>query len=125
MIDPRNGEVLALASTPVYDASLITNPATADASFEALRKDKDQPLLPRATLGRYVPGSVFKIVTAIAGLGSNAISPATTYKEQPAAEQDGLRVQGSGSATGTTRRPVTRRSTSSRRPRCRATSGSP
>jgi peptidoglycan glycosyltransferase len=94
MIDPRNGEVLALASTPVYDASLITNPATADASFEALRKDKDQPLLPRATLGRYVPGSVFKIVTAIAGLGSNAISPATTYKEQPAAEQDGLRVQG-------------------------------
>jgi peptidoglycan glycosyltransferase len=94
MIDPRNGEVLALASTPVYDASGIANPATSEGAFEALRTDKDQPLLPRATLGRYVPGSVFKIVTAIAGLGSGAITPATTYKEQPAAEENGLRVEG-------------------------------
>jgi peptidoglycan glycosyltransferase len=94
MLDPRNGEVLALASTPVYDASAIANPTTSDATFEALRADKAQPLLPRATLGRYVPGSVFKIVTAIAGLGSGAISPATTYEEQPAAEENGLRVQG-------------------------------
>ncbi|HEY3162713.1 MAG TPA: penicillin-binding transpeptidase domain-containing protein [Candidatus Limnocylindrales bacterium] len=94
MLDPRNGEVLALASTPTYDASAIANPATSEGTFEALRTDKDQPLLPRATLGRYVPGSVFKIVTAIAGLGSGAISPATTYKEQPAAEENGLRVEG-------------------------------
>jgi peptidoglycan glycosyltransferase len=41
-----------------------------------------------------VPGSVFKIVTAIAGLGSGAITPATTYAEQPKAEEDGLRVEG-------------------------------
>jgi penicillin-binding protein A len=94
MLDPRNGEVLALASTPVYDASAIANPDTGEATFEALKADKDQPLLPRATLGRYVPGSVFKIVTAIAGLGSRSITPQTSYAEQPAAEQDGLRVQG-------------------------------
>jgi peptidoglycan glycosyltransferase len=94
MLDPRNGEVLALASTPTYDASAIANPATSEGAFEALQSDKDQPLLPRATLGRYVPGSVFKIVTAIAGLGSGAITPATTYKEQPAAEENGLRVEG-------------------------------
>jgi penicillin-binding protein A len=94
MIDPRNGEVLALASTPVYDASAIANPATSEGAFEALKGDKEQPLLPRATLGRYVPGSIFKIVTAIAGLGSGAITPATTYKEQPKAERDGLLVEG-------------------------------
>jgi peptidoglycan glycosyltransferase len=94
MIDPRNGEVLTLASTPTYDASAITDPRTSEAAFEALRDDPAEPLLPRATLGRYVPGSVFKIVTAIAGLGSGAISPGTTYEEQPAAEEDGLRVQG-------------------------------
>jgi peptidoglycan glycosyltransferase len=94
MLDPRNGEVLALASTPVYDASAIANPDTGEATFEALKDDKDQPLLPRATLGRYVPGSVFKIVTAIAGLGSRSITPQTNYAEQPKAEQDGLRVQG-------------------------------
>ncbi len=94
MLDPRTGEVLALASTPVYDASAIADPATSQATFEALRADKDEPLLPRATLGRYVPGSVFKIVTAIAGLGSGAIKPSTTYEEQPGAEEDGLRVEG-------------------------------
>lgn len=94
MLDPRSGEVLALASTPTYDASAIANPGTSREAFEALLDDKDQPLLPRATLGRYVPGSVFKIVTAIAGLGSGAVSPATTYEEQPAAERDGLLVDG-------------------------------
>ena len=94
MLDPRNGEVLALASTPTYDASAITNPETADRAFGALRDDPSQPLLPRATLGRYVPGSVFKIVTAIAGLGSHSITPETTYKEQPPAEKDGLLVEG-------------------------------
>jgi peptidoglycan glycosyltransferase len=94
MLDPRNGEVLALASTPTYSASALSDPATADATFKALQDDEDQPLLPRATLGRYVPGSVFKIVTAIAGLGSGAVTPGTTYKEQPAAERDGLVVSG-------------------------------
>jgi len=94
MLDPRNGEVLTLASTPTYDASAITNPKTADRAFEAVRDDPRQPLLPRATLGRYVPGSVFKIVTAIAGLGSRAITPETTYKEQPPAEKNGLVVDG-------------------------------
>ena len=94
MLDPRTGEVLALASTPTYNASRLADPTTAAATFEALRDSPAQPLLPRATLGRYVPGSVFKIVTAIAGLGSGGITPETTYKEQPKAERNGLLVHG-------------------------------
>ncbi len=94
MLDPRTGEILALASTPTYDASTISNPATARDAFTALQADPAQPLLPRATLGRYVPGSVFKIVTAVAGLGSGAITPGTTYKQQPGAEKNGLLVDG-------------------------------
>ena len=94
MLDPRTGEVLALASTPTYNASKLANPATATATFEALRDSPAEPLLPRATLGRYVPGSVFKIVTAIAGLGSGSIAPDTTYPEQPGAERKGLLVEG-------------------------------
>ena len=94
MLDPTSGEVLALASTPTYDASAITDPATADDTFAALQAADSQPLLPRATLGRYVPGSVFKIVTAIAGLGSGAIEADTTFEEQPDAEDDGLEVRG-------------------------------
>jgi len=94
MLDPRSGEILALASTPTYDASAIANPATARETFEALQADETQPLLPRATLGRYVPGSVFKLVTAVAGLGSGAITPATTFRRQPPAERNGLLVDG-------------------------------
>jgi peptidoglycan glycosyltransferase len=94
MLDPATGEVLALASTPTYDASAIADPTTARTAFEDLQADPTQPLLPRATLGRYVPGSVFKIVTAVAGLGSGAITPDTTFKKQPPAEKDGLLVNG-------------------------------
>jgi peptidoglycan glycosyltransferase len=94
MIDPRTGEVLALASTPTFDASAIANPATEEQGFAAARDGAGKPLLNRATQGRYVPGSVFKIVTAIAGLGSGAISPTTTFPNQARAERDGLVVNG-------------------------------
>jgi penicillin-binding protein A len=94
MLDPRSGEVLALASTPTYAASKLADPATAAATFEALRDNPAEPLLPRATLGRYVPGSVFKIVTAIAGLGSGAVTPETTYDDQAGSERNGLLVEG-------------------------------
>jgi peptidoglycan glycosyltransferase len=94
MLDPRSGEVLALASTPVWDASAVANPETSADAFAALQGDDRHPLLNRATQGLYVPGSVFKIVTAIAGLGSDAITPATTYEEQPAADRNGLVVSG-------------------------------
>ncbi len=94
MLDPATGEVLALASTPTFDASAIADPDTAAEAFTALREDSTNPLLPRATLGRYVPGSVFKIVTAMAALDSRAVTPTTTFARQPAAESKGLLVNG-------------------------------
>ena len=94
MLDPRTGEVLAMASTPTFDNGAVANPATAAKAFADLRVDKSQPLLNRATQGLYVPGSVFKIVTAIAGLGSGAVQADTTFPEQPKAEKSGLVVSG-------------------------------
>jgi peptidoglycan glycosyltransferase len=94
MLDPRTGDVLVDASTPTFDANQIADPAADPAYFAALRKDPSSPLLPRPTLGLYVPGSVFKIVTAIAALGSGAITPKTTYAKQPPAEKNGLLVDG-------------------------------
>ncbi len=94
MLDPSTGEVLALASTPTYDASAIADPATAAATFDQLLADPSNPLLPRATLGRYVPGSVFKIITAAAALESGAVTAATTFPQQPVAERTGLLVNG-------------------------------
>ncbi|MFL5749615.1 MAG: peptidoglycan D,D-transpeptidase FtsI family protein [Chloroflexota bacterium] len=94
MLDPRTGEILALASTPMYDASAIANPATEEAGFASVRDNPDRPLLTRPTQGRYVPGSVFKIVTAVAGLGSGEINADTTFENQAQAENDGLVVNG-------------------------------
>ncbi len=94
VLDPRTGDVLALASTPTYDASAIANPATAEATFTRLRNDPGQPLLPRATLGRYTPGSVFKIVTAIAGFESGVLRRDTTFPDLPTAVRQGLLVEG-------------------------------
>jgi peptidoglycan glycosyltransferase len=94
MLDPKTGEILALASTPTYDASAVADPTTAAKTFATLQRDKRKPLLARATQGQYVPGSVFKIVTSIAALGSGAIAPSTTYPEQPGAEEKGLLIDG-------------------------------
>ncbi len=94
MLDPRTGEVLVDASTPTYDPNRIADPGADPAYFAALRKDPDAPLLPRATLGLYAPGSTFKIVTAVAALASGAITSKTTYKQQPPAEKTGLLVDG-------------------------------
>jgi peptidoglycan glycosyltransferase len=95
MLDPTTGEILALASTPTYDSGAIANPKTSRDAFAAVSGDTNsRPLVTRATQGLYVPGSVFKIVTAIAGLGSGRISASTTFPEQPKAERDGLLVGG-------------------------------
>jgi len=94
MLDPTTGEILALASTPTYDSGAIANPKTSRDAFAAVLDNSAHPLVTRATQGQYVPGSVFKIVTAIAGLGSGRINPSTTFPEQPKAESDGLVVGG-------------------------------
>jgi len=69
-IDPRNGAILASASWPQYDASLISDPATEEAAWKQVNEDPDRPLINRATQGLYPPGSTFKIITGAAALES-------------------------------------------------------
>jgi penicillin-binding protein A len=94
MLDPRTGEVLAMVSTPTFDASAVSNPETSTKTFDGLRNDNKTPLLPRATQGLYVPGSAFKIVTSMAALGSGAITPETSYADQPKSERTGWLIDG-------------------------------
>jgi len=93
-MDPSTGRILALVSTPGFDPNSIANPATAAGAFQRLTSDPASPLLDRATQGLYVPGSVFKLVTSIAGLGSGTITAETTYPDQPAEEMTGFLVDG-------------------------------
>jgi peptidoglycan glycosyltransferase len=93
-IEPSTGRVLALVSSPTFNPNRLVDPTTGRSYVAALQEREDSPLLNRATQGLYVPGSVFKIVTAIAGLGSGAISGSTTFETQPDEYDTGFLVQG-------------------------------
>lgn len=67
VIDPRNGEILALASSPTFDLNDFV-PTLTHATYDALAKDPLKPLLNRASGGLYAPGSIFKPITALAAL---------------------------------------------------------
>ena len=66
-LDPRNGEILALASQPTYDPNPFVN-GIDFASYRLLNTSKDRPLLNRALRGIYPPGSTVKPLMALAGL---------------------------------------------------------
>lgn len=76
VMDPRTGEVLALASSPSYDLSDFV-PFVRPASFRRYSEDPGLPFLNRATGGCYAPGSTFKPVTALAALGLGYPADAT------------------------------------------------
>jgi len=66
-LDPRNGEVLAMASHPALDPNDFAVRVSAD-EWKRLNEDPHKPLLNRAIQAQLAPGSVFKIVTATAML---------------------------------------------------------
>ena len=72
-LDPRNGEVLALASQPVYDPNPFVN-GIDTVSYRALNTSKDKPLLNRALRGMYPPGSTIKPLMALAGLDYGVVN---------------------------------------------------
>ncbi|MFF7230489.1 penicillin-binding transpeptidase domain-containing protein [Streptomyces sioyaensis] len=87
-LDPRNGRVLALASTPSYDPSQFAGISTAESNkFKALDADKSKPLSNRALRETYPPGSTFKILTAAAALEHGVISDINAPTGAPAPYQ--------------------------------------
>lgn len=76
-IDPRNGEILALASQPVYDPNPFVN-GIDFVSYRQLNTSKDRPLLNRALRGIYPPGSTIKPLMALAGLEYGVVNRNTS-----------------------------------------------
>lgn len=94
-IDPQTGAILAMASTPSYDATGFSgDPASAQAPFDAVAAAPNNPFLDRSRQGRYTPGSIMKVLTAAGALDAGAITPQTTFPDQPAEEVDGFVVSG-------------------------------
>ncbi len=77
-IDPRTGEVLAMASQPSYDPNDFAVRISKD-EWRQLNEDPEKPMLDRAIQAQLAPGSVFKIFMTTAMLESKAI-PANRYK---------------------------------------------
>ncbi|HWL54370.1 MAG TPA: penicillin-binding protein 2 [Chthoniobacteraceae bacterium] len=65
VVDPNNGDILAMASVPSFDPNIFI-PSVSTKDWTGLMKDEAVPLVNRAVSG-FPPGSTFKIVTAMAG----------------------------------------------------------
>lgn len=76
-IDPRSGEVLTLLSKPDYDLSYFTGIVPTNV-WNKLLNDPHHPLYDRAYQSSYPPGSIYKLVAAIAALNEKIITPAWT-----------------------------------------------
>src|SRR5213592_285578 len=83
ILDPNNGDVLALASWPTYDPNLFV-PSISTEQLQILQNDPDIPLLPRAYRSSYPPGSTFKIAVGIAAFESGAVFPDDQFNCVPA-----------------------------------------
>ena len=79
-IDPRTGEVLALASKPNYDPNEFSTGIT-QARWDELSQGGNYPLFNRAIQAAYPPGSTLKPFVALAGLAMHSISSTTTFPE--------------------------------------------
>ncbi len=66
VVDPKNGDILAMASVPSYDPNVFI-PSVSATDWGLLTKDETNPLLNRA-ISAYAPGSTYKIPIAIAGI---------------------------------------------------------
>lgn len=78
VIDPRNGDVLALASNPGFNPNDFV-PSVPAEIWNRLLKDEARPLYNRATGGEYAPGSTFKPVTLLAALHSGKVAADTRF----------------------------------------------
>ncbi|WP_372872535.1 penicillin-binding protein 2 [Shewanella sp.] len=90
-LDPRDGGILALVSSPSYDPNLFVQ-GISSKNYSALLNDKSRPLINRATQGLYAPASTIKPHMALLGLEEQVITERTRiwdpgYWQMPGVER--------------------------------------
>jgi penicillin-binding protein 2 len=75
-MDPKSGRVLAMVSKPSFDPDTFARNISSE-EWKSLTENPFSPLQNKGIQGQYPPGSVFKIITAIAGLETGVITPNT------------------------------------------------
>jgi penicillin-binding protein A len=97
VLDTRTGAVVAMASSPTYNANLMLQPT----GYNKVKKIEGtcgdaSALQNNATLGLYPPGSTFKMVTAAAALDSGAFTPSSPFYDPGYCTEYGQRVSNAG-----------------------------
>ena len=77
-IEPSTGEVLCMASSPTFDPQMLVGRKRGE-NHHLLSQDKQKPLLNRAIMGTYPPGSTFKTSQALTYLQEGIITPETQF----------------------------------------------
>lgn len=97
-IEPKTGEILCMASSPTYDPRIMVG---RDRGKQHLRLSRDpmKPLLNRAIMGTYPPGSTFKITQALVGLQEGIINPQMSFPCSHGFNYKGLHVGCHGHAS--------------------------
>lgn len=87
--DAKTGAILALVSAPAYDPNLLTDKLVDPVAEEARKQEVQAQLLDssnrffnRATGGAYPPGSIFKLITALAALSGGKLTAETTFLDE-------------------------------------------
>ncbi|MGM0461636.1 MAG: penicillin-binding transpeptidase domain-containing protein [Fibrobacterota bacterium] len=82
-MNPQNGEIYALYSNPSFDANTFSlAEEEVKQNWNDAQQDPRKPLMNKTITANYSPGSTFKLITALAGLESESITP-TEYMEKP------------------------------------------
>ncbi len=76
VMNPQDGEVLALVSLPSYDNNLFAK-GISNKDFRKLVANKNKPLTNHAVQAHYPPGSTYKLVAGTGGLQDRKITPTT------------------------------------------------
>jgi penicillin-binding protein 2 len=77
-IDPRTGEILSMLSRPSFDPTEFSRGIPAEL-WKRLLENENKPLRDKTIMDHYSPGSVFKTITAIAGLQEKVIDENTKF----------------------------------------------
>ncbi|PID39406.1 MAG: penicillin-binding protein 2 [Proteobacteria bacterium] len=77
-VDPSNGQILAMASSPSFDQNAFISGMSHD-TWKALISDPQRPLSNKAIQAEYPPASTYKIISAAAGLEEGVIDADTTF----------------------------------------------
>ncbi len=96
VMDPRNGDVIAMASYPSYNPEEFVNGISTERYQELVAGSDADPLTNRTIQGLYAPGSTFKPITAIAALDAGMITEYSSYLDPGYYDVGTLRVYNAG-----------------------------